>query len=128
MPRKKPAELSKSELELMKLLWARGKLSAREIHEAVAEATAWEYSTTRTVLGRLVKKGAVAKRTFHGIQLYGARVSRVQGLARLVRDFAERVVQVDPGLVVPLFAESDTLTPQELEEISRILAEPDGGK
>jgi predicted transcriptional regulator len=107
----------------MKILWARGKLSAREVHDAIADREEWEYSTTRTVLGRMVKKGLLSKRTFHGIQLYQARITRVQALAKLVREFAERVVQVDPALVVPLFARGEALTSEEIEEMSRILDE-----
>ncbi len=114
-------KLSQAELEVIQVIWDRGRLSAREVHEAVAEQEKWEYSTTRTVLGRLVKKGAVSKKTFHGIQLYEAKISRAEGLAQRVRDFAERVVQVDPALVVPLFAAGNALAPEEIEEISRIL-------
>lgn len=122
MPARVPLpDLSKSELELMRILWAKGRLSAREVHDVVGARESWEYSTTRTVLGRLVKKGAVAKQTFHGIQLYEAAISRAEGLARFVRDFARRVVQVDHSLVVPLFAQGETLTAEEIEEISRIL-------
>ena len=113
--------LSHAELEVIQVVWDRGRLSAREVHEAVAERESWEYSTTRTVLGRLVKKGALSKKTFHGIQLYEAKISRAEGLARRVKDFAERVVQVDPAQVVPLLAEGNALTPEEIEEITRIL-------
>jgi predicted transcriptional regulator len=106
----------------MQVVWDGGRLSAREVHEAVSRQEVWEYSTTRTLLGRLVKKGAVSKRSFHGLQLYEAKISRAEGLAQRVRDFAERVVQVNPALVVPLFAESGTLSPAEIEEITRLLA------
>jgi len=121
-------ELSGAELDVMRVLWGGGRMSAREIHDAVKTANGWEYSTTRTILGRLVKKGAVAKADFHGLHVYRAGVSRPEGLAKLVREFAGRVVQSDPELVVPLFAKAATLTPAELKEIRRLLARLDDGR
>jgi BlaI family penicillinase repressor len=119
-------ELSGAELDVMRILWRDGRMSAREIHDAVKDATGWEYSTTRTVLGRLVSKGAAAKADFHGLQVYRARVSRPEGLVKLVREFAGRVIQSDPELVVSLFAKAETLSPAELKEIRRLLARLDG--
>jgi predicted transcriptional regulator len=121
-------ELSGAELDVMRVLWRGGRMSAREIHDAVRTANGWEYSTTRTILGRLVKKGAVAKADCHGLHVYRASVSRPEGLAKLVREFAGRVIQSDPELVVPLFAKAATLTPAELKEIRRLLARLDEGR
>jgi len=119
-------DLSGAELDVMRVLWRGGRMSAREIHDAVKAANDWEYSTTRTILGRLMKKGAVAVADSHGLHVYRARVSRPEGLARLVKEFAGRVIQSDPELVVPLFAKAATLSPAELKEIRRLLARLDG--
>lgn len=121
-------ELSGAELDLMRVLWREGRMSAREVHDAVKTATGWEYSTTRTILSRLVKKGAVSVADSHGLHLYRARVSRPEGLAKLVKEFAVRVIQSDPELVVPLFAKAATLSPAELKDIRRLLAELDGAR
>jgi predicted transcriptional regulator len=114
-------ELTKAELDVMKVLWHEGRLSARELHERLSEDTDWAYSTTRTVMDRMVEKGVLAKQPFHGINLYEPRISKAMGLARLVRDFAARVLEVDPASVVPLFAQGDALTAAELDEMSRLL-------
>lgn len=122
-------ELSDSELELMKVLWREGKLSAREVHERVAGGLGWAYSTTRTTLERMARKGLVGKRRFHGLHLYSPEVSRARGLAGRVREFAERVLEMEPAPVVSLFAQGEALTPEELEELSRLLEEsPEEGR
>jgi BlaI family transcriptional regulator, penicillinase repressor len=119
-------ELAGSELDVMKVLWESGELSAREIHERVRERLDWAPSTTRTVLDRMVKKGLLEKRDSHGLNLYAARVSKAGGLARLVKDFAARVLELDHAAIVPLFARSKVLTREELEELSRLLEEGEG--
>ena len=116
-------ELTKSELAILKVLWKQGEASAREVHEGLPEALGWAYSTTRTTVERMVAKGLLERRSFHGINVYRAAISRVAGLAGVVRDLAERVFETDYAPVVSLFAESDALTDEELEELSRLLEE-----
>lgn len=119
-------DLARSELDVLKVLWADGRLSAREVHDRLHELHGWAYSTTRTILDRMVKKRLLGRGSFHGVYLYSARISRPQGLARLVRDFAERVLELDYAAVVPLFARSDALSAAEVEELSRLLEEVGG--
>jgi predicted transcriptional regulator len=112
-----------TEFEVLKLLWREGRLSAREVHDRLADEQGWAYSTTRTVLDRMVAKKLLHRRVFHGLNLYDARLSRVRTIAPIVRAFAERVAEVHPAAVVPLFAESDALTPEEVEELAALLEE-----
>ena len=123
-PRTKPIDLpdlSGSELDVMRALWKGGKLSAREVHDTVSPEREWAYSTTRTVLERMVEKGLVDKATFHGIYLYRPRLSRAVGLARAVRDFADRVAEIGAAPVVSLFAGSESWSDEEVAELERLL-------
>lgn len=114
-------QLTPAELEVMKTLWDSDGLSAREVHLRVGEAQDWAYSTTRTTIERMVRKGLVEKNSFHGLHIYRASVSRASGLARMVRDFAQQVLQSSHVPVVSLFADSGTLSAEEIEELSRLL-------
>jgi BlaI family penicillinase repressor len=125
-------ELSRAELDIMKWLWKEGKLSARELHDRLTHAYEWHstdltktydwaYSTTRTTMDRMVKKGLLARREFHGLYLYEPLISRPMGLAQAVRDFADRVLEVDYGTVVSMFARSKALTPEEIDELHQLL-------
>jgi predicted transcriptional regulator len=106
----------------MKLLWSAGPLAAREIHDRLLAQTGWAYSTTRTTLERLVKKGTVDKRSVHGLHVYAAAISRAQGMAPLVEEFARTVLGLSHVPVAALFRESEALTPGEIEELRGILA------
>ena len=83
-------QLSPTELEVMKILWEADGLSAREVHQRIGDHMDWAYSTTRTTIERMVRKGLVAKAPFHGLHIYRASVTRASGLARLVRDLAKK--------------------------------------
>lgn len=120
-------EVAPSELEVLKVMWDAGRLSAREIHDRLGATRGWAYSTTRTVLDRMVKKGLATRGSFHGVYLYAPGISRPLGLARLVRDFAQRVLELDSAAVVPLLTRSDALSGEEIEELSRLLESADEG-
>ena len=132
-PRRKPTtprplpEPSPAELALLKPLWRDGRMSARELHDRAGTAAGWAYSTTRTTLDRMVKKGLLRRAVFHGLLLYEPAASRPATLAGLIRDFAERVLEVEAGAVVSLFAGGERLTGEELAELKR-LVEGHGGE
>jgi len=114
-------DLSNSELDVMRALWRGERLSAREVHDRVAPGRGWAYSTTRTILERMVEKDLVEKASFHGIYLYQPLLSRPAGLARMVRDFAERVAETGAAPVVSLFAGSESWSDEEVAELERLL-------
>ena len=119
-------QLTPAELEVMKVLWDTDGLSAREVHDNLGKRLSWAYSTTRTTIERMVRKGLVAKEPFHGLHIYRASVTRASGLARLVRDFAAQVLQTSHVPVVSLFADSGTLTEEEISELRQLLDDSQG--
>jgi predicted transcriptional regulator len=120
LPRLTPAEL-----EVMKVLWETDGLSAREVHTMVGVPRDWAYSTTRTHIDRLVRKGLVEKASFHGLNVFKPSISRASGLARMVRDFAHQVLGSSPQPVVSLFAETGQLDGHEIDELTRLLEASD---
>lgn len=118
-------DLTHNELTVLKVLWSQGQLSAREIHQRLAESVDWAYTTTRTVLDRMAAKGLVSKRSLHGIYVFAARVSRPRGLAGIVRELADQVLGLEYAPVVSLFADAHGLSEEEVAELSRLLEEDD---
>ena len=121
MEKQNHPELSRSELDIMKILWKDGRSSAREVHDQLSVAYGWAYSTTKTIMDRMVKKGRLSRENFHGVFLYNPLISKPAGLAKLVRNFADNVLELDYGSVVSLFARSKALTAKEIEELQKIL-------
>ena len=118
------AEPNPSELEVLKALWSHDRLSAREVHDKIGEAQGWSYSTTRTVIQRMVDKGLVNKDSVHGLAVFAAADRKVDLISRLVRSFTKRVLEVDGALPVSAFTGSALLNAQELEELEQILEAP----
>jgi predicted transcriptional regulator len=114
-------KLSAAELDLMKILWSSGQSRARDVQTQLNDSYQWAYSTTRTMLERMVRKGYLKRATFHGVILYDPVISRPRGLAHLVRDFSRRVLEADPASVVSLFAGGSALSADEVAELRDLL-------
>lgn len=113
------------ELELLKALWRKGRLSAREIHEATQQATKWSFSSTRKTLERMLEKGLISDTEVHGVRVYAARVQKLSTVASMWRDFASRVLGGAGAAPIAHFAENDFLSKEEIDELKRMLAEDD---
>lgn len=114
-------DLTKTEFDILRILWKSGRLSVREVHDQMVENYSWAYSTTKTMMDRMAKKGLLGREQFHGVFLYKPLLSRPKGFARLVHFFSDRVLELDHGAIVSLFSRSKALTPEEIEELSQLL-------
>ena len=119
---------TRPELHILKLLWARKELSAREISDEAGAALDWSYSTTRTVLERMCEKGLLGKRASRGLNVYSAKVGKIALLGRMIRDFSGRVLELEAAPPAALFADSKLLSDDELEELEDLLRKDDGKK
>ncbi len=112
---------TKPELAVLKLLWRKKSLSAREITDEVAPDFNWTYSTMRTVIERMCEKGLLRKKSVDGINVYAAAIGKVSLLSRMIRDFSDRVLELDAAPSAVMFADSKLLTGDELKELEKIL-------
>ena len=116
---------TKPELAILKLLWRRKTLSAREISDAIADDLGWSYSTLRTVLERMHEKGLLGKHQINGVNAYSPSVGKVDLLGRMIEDFSSRVLELDAAPSAVMFADSKLLTDDELEELEKVLRAED---
>jgi len=121
-------DVSQAEHDVLDALWRLRRASVRDVHDAISARTGWAYTTTKTVMDRMVGKGLAERANEDGTFVYVPLISRPQGLARFVRYFAERVLERDMGVVLRLFKDSHKLTDHELDELTRLIDSGDAGK
>lgn len=116
---------TKPELAILKLLWRAKEMSAREIHDQIADDFGWSYSTVRTVLERMYDKGLIAKYPVDGVNIYEAEVGKVAILGRMIADFSKRVLELDTAPAAAFFSDSKLLSENELAELEEMLRSED---
>ena len=112
-------DLSKSEYEVLRIMWRQGDSSFRAVHDQLQNG--WAYTTTKTVMDRMVKKGLLAREKSSGVYCYSPLVSRPQGLAKMVNFFAKSVLEVDASAVVAMFADNQGMDGSEVKELKKLV-------
>lgn len=112
---------SANELTILKALWRRSPLSAKEVHAAVENQLSWSFSSTRKTLERMLNKGLLNSEEVHGVKVYLSAVNKVRTLALYVKELAFQVFEVEKDLPVSMFADSKLLDKGELKELEELL-------
>lgn len=117
---------SKSELAILKALWADAPLSARELQEKIGPQLDWSFSTTRTTLSRMVDKGLLRLDTRHGVRVYAPVESKARILSGVMREFFDTFFEMKGPLPTAAFYDSKILSEEEWLELDRLLNESGG--
>jgi BlaI family penicillinase repressor len=114
--------ISDSEWDVMNVLWAAdAPLGANDVVARLAGVRDWSPRTVKTLLNRLINKGALAYETQGKRYLYRPRVTREQCVREETRSFLSRVFANAPGPMLLQFVAQARLTPAEVEALKRLL-------
>ena len=120
----KPPSISDAEWDVMNVVWSSPRpLTAAEVVEQLSGAKSWSPRTVKTLLNRLLTKGALAAQAQGKHYLYRADVSREQCVRAETRSFAARVFGGAAGPMLVHFVRQAKLTPEEIEQLKRLLDE-----
>ena len=113
--------ISEAEHAVMEALWDKSPLAAADVCERVCSANDWSIPTVKTLLSRLVAKGAVGTEPDGRKFLYHPLIERSDYVGGESRRLVDRLFG---GRAAPLFAqlaESEALSDDDLEEIEALL-------
>ena len=118
-------QISAAESVVMDVLWLRSPLAAEDIVMALADSREWQEPTIKTLLSRLLNKGAISAAKDGRRYLYAPVLQRdawVQGESEslLQRMFGGRVAPL-----VAHFSEQRKLSRKDIAELRKLLEELD---
>lgn len=76
--RKKSAELTEAEWEIMKVVWEKEPCTAGTVQEMLAESRDRAYSTVKTTMDRMVEKGFLRIEKVRNLQLFRSCISKIE--------------------------------------------------
>ena len=118
-------QISEAESVVMDVLWKRQPLSAEDVVASLSGQQDWQEATVKTLLNRLLKKGAIEAEKDGRRYLYTPVLQReawVQGESESLLD------RVFGGRVAPLvahFSEQRKLSRKDIAELRKLLQEID---
>src|SRR5690349_10064617 len=126
-PKPGPA-ISGAEWEVMKVVWDREPVGGPEVVAALGDARGWKPRTVKTLLSRLLGKGAVVFDVDGKRHVYRSKVSRADCVRRESRSFLERVFD---GAITPAVAhllEGKKLSEEDVRRLQKVLEDGKQGK
>lgn len=113
--------ISSAEHEIMEVLWETSPLTAAEVAERVPASRGWSSRTVKTLLSRLLAKGALVHEEEGRRYLYRPAVAREDYVARESQRLLDRLFGGRISPLVAHLAEHDGLTKRDVAEIEALL-------
>src|SRR3954454_13372249 len=111
----KATPISDSEWDVMEPIWEAGACTAADVIKSLQATHDWNHSTIRTLLARLVEKGALEYEVDGSRYIYRAAVSREQCVRQKGRSFLEHVFGGDVGALLTHFVTEASLDQHQIE-------------
>lgn len=116
--------ISDTEWEIMRVIWQKHPLTASEVIEQLTAAdSGWHPKTARTLLARLVQKGALGYEAQGRTYVYSPLVSEADCVATASESFLDRVFGGSLKPMLAHFVERQKLTRKDLEALEKLLDE-----
>lgn len=119
-------DITDSELEIMQVLWSKGECGLTEIVTELDKTRKRNKNTVKTLLYRLVDKGAVKSSKKNGIGfLYSTTITEKRYLAKANTSFLEKLYKGNVEKLLLNFVEDKTVSKEELKKLVDMLESED---
>ena len=122
--------ISDAEWDVMEAVWEAGSSTAAQVIDKLSTTHPWNHRTVRTLLARLVEKGALEYEVDGPRYIYRPAVSRQRCVRDEGRSFVEKVFGGDVRALLVHFVTDAALDADEIGQLRRLLdqKEPPRGK
>ncbi len=111
------SKITDSELEVMKLLWrAKDALPVTVIREKLQSSKGWEPATIKTLISRLVSKGAVHQEK-RNVYYYSPMITEKEYSSWATKDLITRIYNGKASDLIASLVNSDGLTKDDIAEL-----------
>jgi BlaI family penicillinase repressor len=117
--------VSSAEGIVMEALWRKQPLSAEDVVADVAAAQGWTDATVKTLLNRLLSKGAIAAEKDGRRYLYRPVLKREDYVSEESTSLIDRLFEGRVSSLVTHFSEREKLSADDVAELKRLIAELD---
>ena len=119
------SELTDAEWAIMKVLWEKESCTAGEVQETLQEERNWAYSTVKTTMDRMLKKGYLELSKIRNLQLFKSRISQSTAKSGELKRIAQRAFG---GGIVPMMQhllENENLSKSDLDQLRKLIDDSD---
>ncbi len=113
-------ELTKAELEIMRIIWAKGRVLVHDILEDMDEPKP-AYNTVSTIVRILEKKGFVSHKAYGKTYEYFAVVEKEEYTRTYMNNVLKNFFNGSFSSMVNFFAAEKSISAEDMDEIMRMI-------
>jgi len=121
-------KLSENEWKIMNSMWKKSPATAREIVENIPENVEWAYTTVKTMLSRLVTKGAVSEHKRGNTSFYEPIIAQDKAHKNAFSNLFDKVLDGALEPFMHYLVDERKISKREREELIRILKKEEKGE
>lgn len=114
-------KITDAEWEVMRVVWAHGSVTSREIIENLESKMQWKAPTIKTLIGRLVEKGALNTEKEGRKYIYSANIEEREAVGSFTNDIFDRICRKNVGNVIESIIKDHTLSFDDIQRLEEIL-------
>lgn len=118
----RPQELTRAELEVMQILWRKGRGVVHDFLEEFGEPRP-AYNTVSTIVRILEKKGFVDHKAYGKTHEYFPTVSKEEYTSRYMKGVLNNFFDGSLSRLVSFFSDNKSISVEETDEILKMLSE-----
>ncbi|MAG76870.1 MAG: hypothetical protein CL811_08925 [Colwelliaceae bacterium] len=116
-------DISNAEAEVLNVLWQQSPMSANDIIERLNEEREWHEKTVKTLLNRLVKKGAVDFEKDKRRYLYFPVLEQSSYQQHASQSLVQRLFSGRVSPLVAGFAKNNNLQKDDIESLKKLISD-----
>jgi BlaI family penicillinase repressor len=121
MPKPNLPRPTDTELAILRVLWARGASTVRQVHEVLLRERPTAYTTALKMLQIMTEKGLVRRDETDRTHIYQAKLTEEQTQRQLVRDLLDRAFGGSASKLVMQALAAKRASSEELGEIRKLI-------
>ena len=110
-----------AELSILRVLWARGPSTVRQVHETLADTRDTGYTTTLKLMQIMADKGLVTRNETARTHVYSAIAGETQTQQQLVKDLVDRAFGGSAAQLVLRALSAEGASDAEVKEIRKLI-------
>lgn len=121
-------ELFDSEWAILQVLWKHEPCTAPAVQEALEQEKGWAYTTVKTMMDRMVKKGLLKTEKIRNLYLYRSAITRTQAQRSEILRTVKRAFDGALTPMMQFLIENEKLSNDDYRQLERLIQNRKRGK
>jgi predicted transcriptional regulator len=114
-------ELFESEWAILQVVWEREPCAAPTVQEALQKSKGWAYTTVKTMMDRMVRKGLLTTERIRNLYLYRSAITRAQAQRNELLRTAQRAFDGALTPMMQFLIESEKLSEEDYQHLEHLI-------